>query len=90
MTKCITPFYFFHRLRQSHDERRGLLLDGTNDSVRRIPEDDLSIVKHVELLNSVPSGVEDDSLLSSRVVREELCVAISKRHHKQRKEDSRK
>lgn len=48
-----------------------LLLEGTNDRVRGISWNDLGIVKHVELLGGVTPCIEHDSLLSSRMVRQE-------------------
>lgn len=47
---------------------KDLLFQGTNDGIRGISWNDLGVVKHVELLGGVTSGVEHDGLLPSWMV----------------------
>ena len=60
------------------------LLDLANDRFRSVSGDDLRVVKHVELLCSISAGVEEDSLLSSGVVRKELEQQVVSREFKTR------
>lgn len=50
----------------------GLLLERTNDRLRRVPRDDLRVMQHVKLLSRVAACIEQDGFLSSGVVRHEL------------------
>lgn len=50
---------------------QALLLQVPNDRVRRISRNDLRVMQHVELLRRVPAGIQQDRLLSSRVIGQE-------------------
>ena len=53
-------------------EHSYLRLDLANDRVRCISRNNLGVMQHVELLSSIATGVQKDSLLASRVVWQKL------------------